>query len=126
MKQICVLVLFLVVLGCSKSPSFVGTWSSGLGGALSTYHFRTDGTYTMETLFDGYRAVSEGNYHTEGDKFFLEPRTGDVQGAGPRTEEIKGQLMQGARVTYKMYGPNSFRLGLEDPPLIISKVSPNP
>ena len=80
----------------------------------------------METLFDGYRALSEGKYHTEGDKFFLEPSKGDVQGAGPRAEEIKGQLMQGARVTYKMYGPNSLRLGLDDSPLIISKVSPNP
>jgi hypothetical protein len=80
----------------------------------------------METLFDGYRAQVEGKYHFEGSKLFLDPSHTDVQGAGTRLQEIKGMVSQPARVTVQFYSPHSFRVGVDDPPLVVNKMSPNP
>jgi hypothetical protein len=116
----------LLALGCSKAPDITGTWNSGLGGALTTYHFKSDGKFWLDALYDGYNAHAEGAYHIEGDKLFLDPSSSSVQGSGPRTEEIRSQLAQPSRVTIKFQGPATFRLGLEDPPLMVHKVAPQP
>lgn len=67
------------VVGCGRSnPDLVGTWSSGLGGALTTYHFRKDGTFTIENLYAGTRAIIEGTYSTDGGKLNTNPSKADV------------------------------------------------
>lgn len=114
------------LLGCSKPPDLVGTWHSGLGGADSTYHFRKDGTYSLEIFYDGMHATSNGKYRFEGKQLCLDPENFDFQGSNPNAEQYRSKMMQGARVTVQMYSPASFRLGLEEPPLIVSKVSPEP
>jgi hypothetical protein len=126
-SRLCVVVAISVFLAsCSKPPNIVGTWTSGLGGALTTYHFKPDGTFSFDSLFDGYMSHVDGKYHFEGKMLFLDPSGSNVQGAGPRVEEMKAQLAQSSRLTFQMYTPGSFRLGKEDPPLVVSKVSPNP
>ena len=127
MRRILLLSAFLtVIVGCSKAPNIVGTWTSGLGGAVTTYHFFKDGNFSMETLFDGYKAEAKGTYELSGNRLNLNPATSDVQGAGPRVEEIKGMLMQPSKVTITMQSPSTFRLGLEEPPLIVNRVAPDP
>lgn len=115
------------LFGCGKKePNIVGTWNSGLGGALTTYHFRPDGSFSLETLFDGYKADVSGKYHFENGMLYLDPSSADVQGAGPRVEEIRASLNQSSRLYYQIYSPGSFRLGAQEPPLVLSKMSPNP
>jgi hypothetical protein len=80
----------------------------------------------METLFEGYRAEVKGTYDVSGNRLNLNPSASDVQGTGPRADEIKGVLMQPSKVTIAMQSPNTFRLGLEEPPLILNRVAPDP
>jgi|GEM_PF-7134101 len=130
MKKFCPLLILLstVVLGCSKAPDLVGTWHSGLGGADSTYHFRKDGTYMLEIMYDGMHAISNGKYHIEGKQLFLDPTdfNFDNPANNPLADQYKSKMMEGARVTIQMYSPMSFRLGLDEPPLIVQKIRPEP
>jgi hypothetical protein len=127
MRRIALVCLLFSLLGCApKPPNIVGTWVSGLGGALTTYHFRPDGTFSLETLFDGYKADVSGKYHFENRMFYMDPEAVDVQGAGPRLEEIKASLNQSSRLYYEIHSPASIRLGAQEPPLMLSKTNPNP
>lgn len=126
MRFFLALIGLLVLAGCSKGPDLVGTWQSALGGAFTTYHFRPDGTYTLESLYDGMHAVSNGKYRMEGQQLILEPASYDIQGSNPRAEEYRAKMMQGARVTVKMNGPDSFQLGLDMPPLMLHRMSKQP
>jgi hypothetical protein len=118
--------LLVCLAGCSKGPDLVGTWQSGLGGALTTYHFKQDGTYMLECLYDGMHIVSNGKYRMEGQQLILEPASAEVQGANPRVEEYRSKMMQGSRVTVKMNGPDNFQLGLDMPPLMVHRMSKQP
>jgi hypothetical protein len=127
MRNCLLAVLLLILTGCGKkAPDIVGTWTSGLGGALTTYHFRKDGTFNLETLFDGYRAQVEGKYSFEGGQMHLDPSSVNVEGAGPRIDEIRASLNQPSRLYYRMNGPHSFQMGAQQPPLILSRMSKDP
>ncbi len=127
MKTLRFLPLALLAFGChSASVNMVGTWTSGLGGALTTYHFRPDGTFTVENLYAGTHALIEGKYVVEGGKLALTPSKADVQGEGPEADHIRSVAMQQSRVTIKEISPNDFQLGLESPPLMVHRMSPNP
>lgn len=117
----------LIPAGCgAKAPDIVGTWTSGMNGSLTTYHFRPDGSFSLDTLFDGMHAHVDGKYHFEGGMIYLDPSASSAEGANPRAEEVRASLAQSSRLYYKMNSPHSFRLGAQEPPLILSRMSKDP
>lgn len=121
------LVFAVVVGGCSKGPDLTGTWQSGMGGALTTYHFHKDGKFSMDVLYDACRVEVSGTYALEGGKLALNPSQSKVEGPEPKASELRSQAGQASRVTIRMDSPASFTLMPNDPaPLHINKVSPNP
>lgn len=116
----------LVAAGCSRGPNIVGTWHSGLGGAFTTYHFRPDGAFSLDSMFEGYQSHVDGKYHFDGGMLYLDPTNADVKGFGPRIDEMKSTLAQSSRLYYQIYSPDQFRLGKQDPPLVLSRMSRNP
>lgn len=120
------LALAVISLGCSQRPNIVGTWNSGLNGALTTYHFRSDGTFNFEVLTAGCRGLVSGKYKFVGQQLELDPENAHVDGPQPVAGDMQASLNQVSRVTMQMQSPATFRLGLEEPPLILHKMSPNP
>lgn len=116
----------LVLEGCGGGPDLTGTWGSGLGGAVTTYHFRKDGTFMMENIYAGTRAVVEGKYSTAGGKLSLNPEKSNVEGVEPEASNIKSVIMQPSRVTLTQKGPNVYQIGLQEPPLVMTRMSKDP
>lgn len=119
-------VAIYMLSGCRPAPSLVGTWESGMGGALSRYHFYPSGKFVLEDLFEATRAQIEGNYKVEGGKLFLTPSHVDVQGEGPAADQIRSVANQPSRVTITSQSDANFQLGKDNPPLMVHKISPDP
>jgi hypothetical protein len=84
----------------------------------------------MESIVDGLKEDASGKYRLEGNNLVLEFTQADVQGPDERNaqkEQLKGMLLQGARVPIRWNGPASFTILLRnDPPLMVTKADPNP
>lgn len=127
MKWIALCAGFLLV-GCAKTPSLVGTWTSGLGGALTTYHFRQDGTFLFDNLYAGSHASAEGTYKVEGGMLYFNPTKTSVEGVGPEAERIRSSIAQPSRTMIKMMPGTDgvFQLGSQTPPLMVHRMSTTP
>ena len=126
-KLVAILAFIVTCLACHSSrPDLVGTWTSGLGGALTTYHFRKDGTFTIDNIYDGIRAVVEGTYSVENGKWNLQPTTSEIQGCGPQSDNVRTVIMQPTHVTLKQISPSDFQIGLDTPPLMMHRMLKEP
>jgi hypothetical protein len=106
-----VVVGLFLLLGCSKTDTRIyGSWQSGMGGALTQYHFGKDGKFSMTVLFDGMRATAEGTFELDGDRLIMTPTTSNVEGASPNIEQARALVSQQARVHIRWDTPMSFTI----------------
>lgn len=80
----------------------------------------------MENIYAGTRAVVEGKYSTAGGKLSLNPEKSNVEGVEPEASNIKSVIMQPSRVTLTQKGPNVYQIGLQEPPLVMTRMSKDP
>ncbi len=117
------------IAGCkgASSEDLVGTWHSAMGGAESTYHFRKDKTFTLESSFAGCNAVATGEYELDGQKLFMGAADSKVTGPEPMAGQMRKDALRPIQTQIKFESPTLITMMPDSPsPIKLTRTSPTP